>query len=226
MSKKYKAIYPYAWLDEVIEVTLNPAKTNVTKIETPQLKIIEAKFIQELADVVNQLKANTFYLLSTKKLKVLVSQYYKSLSQLKRQATANLDAYPPEHPLVLTGECILLNLQEIEFILKQRYGQYIEEIADKSIDEEISSKDHIPKVTCRLSVDQIGIILRAADDIRLIIASSISIIFRRIVPFLATEKTKVISWNSMRKSSYQIEQSDKDIAVAMLEKMIERIKHY
>ncbi|WP_428330363.1 hypothetical protein [Mucilaginibacter sp.] len=216
--------YPYAWLDEIIEVTLNPSKTNLSAIESQQLKFIENKFNSELGEVLKMLKANTFYVFSSKKVKAIVIQYYQALCFLQRQALANLEAYPSDHPIIYTGENLLQYLQDIESAFKLRYGIYLKDEITPPLEN--AGNENTPKLICRLSVDQLAIIFRAADDAKLIIASSISIIFRRIVPFLATEKKTKISWNSMRKSTYQIEQSDKDIAVAILEKLIDKIKHY
>src|SRR6185437_7544685 len=98
--------YPYAWLDEVVEITLNPEKTNVIELEFQQLEVIAGQFDQELQSVLRNLKASTFYLISSKKIKATVTQYYDSLVLLERQAMENLAAYPEGHPLVTTGETI------------------------------------------------------------------------------------------------------------------------
>jgi len=217
--------YPYAWLDEVIEVTLNPAKTNVIDLQYQQLEIIETKFGLELKVVLNDLKASTFYLLSSKKIRAMVSQYYESLILLEKQAMMNLAAYPDDHPLAATGENIILYIQNMGEAFKKRYGKYITDSTNKDA-VETKNTSTLNKLLCRLSVDQIGLILKAADDTKLIVASSISIIFRSIVPFLSTEKIKNISWNSMRKSTYHIEQIDKDVAIETLENLILKIKEY
>ena len=67
--------YPYAWLDETLEVKLNPEKTNVIEIEFQQLEVIIGQFDQELQSVLRNLKASTFYLVSSKKIKATVTQY-------------------------------------------------------------------------------------------------------------------------------------------------------
>lgn len=224
-NKPIKQDYPYAWLDEVVEITLNPEKSNVTNLETQQLEIIEGKFSDELQKVLNDLKTNTFYLFSTKKIKAAVTNYYDSLLLLEKQAMANLAAYPNDHPLAVTGEQLILYIQTMSAAFKKRYGKYITQGNFAAIQER-SSTPVISKILCKLSVDQIGIILRAADDSKVILASSLSIIFRSIVPYLSTEKIKQISWNSMRKSTYQIEQMDKEVAIATLEKLILKIKEY
>ncbi|MBD1362543.1 hypothetical protein IDJ77_01860 [Mucilaginibacter sp. ZT4R22] len=224
-NKGKKQGYPYAWLDEVIEVTLNPKKANVSELGIQQLLSIESKFDQELQNVLRNLKSVTFYLFSPKKIKAIVTHFYDSLRLLEQQAMENLAGYDDNQPLAAIGENLVLSLQNTAAALKKRYGKYV---IDKFTEDLVTPKQPIviSKILCKLSVDQIGIILKAADDAKLIIASSISVIFRSIVPFLSTENMKNISWNSMRKSTYHIEQIDKDVAIATLEKLILIIKDY
>jgi hypothetical protein len=220
-----KQIYPYAWLDEVVEVVLNPEKTNVAEIELQQLEQIEDKFNKELHAVLKELKANTFYLISSKKIRATVTQYYESLHLLEQQAMTNLAGYPDDHRLAALGENIILYIQEMGTAFKKRYGKYIVSVtADTGVTP--AKPTVIAKLLCKLSTDQIGIILKAADDTKVILASSMSVIFRTIVPYLSTDRNKNMSWDSMRKSTYRMEQSDKDVAIATLEKLILKIKGY
>lgn len=82
------------------------------------------------------------------------------------------------------------------------------------------------KVMCNLSIDQLALILRAADESRLLMARSMNMVFKTIVPYLSTAKRQDISVHSMRTKSYDAEQSDKEKVVAALEDMIRRIKDY
>ncbi|MXV52024.1 hypothetical protein GS399_13665 [Pedobacter sp. HMF7647] len=225
MRNKSFNVYPYAWLDEVIEITLNPEKTKVADLQSQQLEIIESKFDQELQEVLKDLKTNTFYLFSFKKIKAVVTQYYDSLMLLEHQAVQNLSAYPDDHPLAATGENIVLYIRDMGLAFKKRYGKYIVETTNAP-NNTPPRPGLISKILCKLSADQIGIILKAADDTKVVIASSLSLVFRTIVPYLSTDKIKNISWDSMRKSTYRIEQTDKDAAIATLEKLIIQIRNY
>lgn len=225
MERFIKQAYPYAWLDEVVEVTLNPEKTKVTELQFQQLANIESKFDQQLQGVLKDLKTSTFCLFSSKKIKAVVTQYYDSLILLERQATENLAAYPDDHPLAVTGENIVYNIQNMGIAFKKRYGKYISSV----VLEKGTTPPHsvvVSKILCKLSADQIGIILKAADDTKLLLASSLSVVFRTIIPFLSTDKIKNLSWDSMRKGTYHIEQVDKDVAIATLEKLILQIREY
>lgn len=82
------------------------------------------------------------------------------------------------------------------------------------------------KVLCDLSSDQIGIILRAADELRILKAKSMSKVFKSIIPFLATAHKRDLSYNAVRINSYKAEDKDKEIAIAALEKIIRKIKSY
>jgi hypothetical protein len=82
------------------------------------------------------------------------------------------------------------------------------------------------KILCRLTVDQVAIVLKAADEVRLLTARSFSLVLRTIVPFLSTERLQDFSWKSARSSTYKMEGSDKEIAIRALEALIEKIRQY
>lgn len=224
-NRLVRQIYPYAWLDEMVEIVLNPEKTKVTEIGIQQLELIEQQFDRELQMVLKDLKANTFDLFSFKKIKTTVTQYYDSLLLLEKQAMLNLAGYPHGHPLATTGENILCYIGSTNTSFKKRYGKYI---SSYSIEEKDLVKNNtvISKLLCMLSVDQIGLILKAADDIKLIVSRSLSMVFKSIVPYLSTPAKTALSWDSMRSNSYHPEESDKQAAIAALEKLIRQIRDY
>lgn len=82
------------------------------------------------------------------------------------------------------------------------------------------------KVLCSLSADQIGVMLRAMDELKIIQAKSLSAVFEHIVPFLATPQRQNISWQSVRSKSYSVEENDRKIIIATLESMISFIREY
>lgn len=82
------------------------------------------------------------------------------------------------------------------------------------------------KLECDLSADQIGIILRAADEARVVKSRSMSLVFQRIVPHLSTAFKRNLSYQSVRSKSYNAEENDKNIAIMTLEKMIRKIRSY
>ncbi len=82
------------------------------------------------------------------------------------------------------------------------------------------------KVTCDLSTDQTGLIIRAADELRVLVAKSMSEVFKTIVPHLSTPYKEDLSYDGMRSKSYVAEERDKQIAIETLEKIIKKIKGY
>lgn len=82
------------------------------------------------------------------------------------------------------------------------------------------------KIECALSTDQIGLILRAGDESRILKARSMSQVFKTIVPHLSTPHKKELSYESMRSKSYTVEERDKEIAIKTLERIIKHIKDY
>lgn len=82
------------------------------------------------------------------------------------------------------------------------------------------------KVLCKLSTDQTALILRASDELNILIAKSMNHVFKTIVPFLSTPNKVDLSYDAMRSKSYVAEDRDKKIVIETLERMIEQIKEY
>ena len=89
-----------------------------------------------------------------------------------------------------------------------------------------NKSEETSKIKCSLSVDQLSLFLRAADDGKVIIARSLNDLFKQIVPYLSTSHTANISYDSMRSKSYSAETRDKEIVIHALEQMIKNIKEY
>lgn len=82
------------------------------------------------------------------------------------------------------------------------------------------------KVMCVLSTDQTGLILRATDELRILVAKSMNEVFKTIVPHLSTPYKEELSYDGMRSKSYVAEERDKQIAIETLERIIRKIKEY
>ena len=82
------------------------------------------------------------------------------------------------------------------------------------------------KIMCMLSTDQTGLILRATDELRILIAKSMNEVFKTIVPHLSTPHREELSYDGMRSKSYVAEDRDKQIAIETLERIIKKIKQY
>lgn len=82
------------------------------------------------------------------------------------------------------------------------------------------------KIECVLSTDQMGLILRATDESRIVKAKSMTQVFKTIIPYLSTPFKKDLSYQSVRSKSYNAEERDKEIAIQTLEKIIRKIRTY
>lgn len=118
--------------------------------------------------------------------------------------------------------------QHLKMVLEQwlKYEMlYLEKKMERS--DALASKGTVEnKLECDLSADQIGIILRAADEARVVKSRSMSLVFQRIVPHLSTAFKRDLSYQSVRSKSYNAEETDKNTAILTLEKMIKKIRSY
>ncbi|MFH7018598.1 hypothetical protein [Flavobacterium sp. FlaQc-47] len=87
-------------------------------------------------------------------------------------------------------------------------------------------KEKDNKIECILSTDQMGLIIRATDEARIVKAKSMTLVFKTIVPYLSTPHKKSLSYQSVRSKSYNAEEKDKEIAIQTLEKIIKKIRTY
>lgn len=103
------------------------------------------------------------------------------------------------------------------------------ETQDISSSKKNSNPSHLAdqnKIQCTLSSDQMGLILRATDETRILKAKSMSLIFKTIVPYLSTPFKRNLSYQSVRSKSYNPEEKDKEFVIKTLEKIIKHIKEY
>lgn len=213
--------YPFYWLDELAEIILNPEKTPPGTLKPEELTAIQTRLPDEISQISACLKNQAFCLYSTDHIKVIAGHYDQAIRLLQQQVQINLTQYPESSLLRETGQILLDGLSELYRSIHQRYSSYLAENSRDNPDDQ-----PLFKVLCRLSVDQIAIILKAADDIKLVISRSFSLVLRRIIPFLSTERLKNFSWKSARSSTYKMEASDKEVAIHTLEALISKIKEY
>ncbi|WP_423147041.1 hypothetical protein [Rubrolithibacter danxiaensis] len=117
--------------------------------------------------------------------------------------------------------------QEIYYLEKKLHLSIIplqNETAD--LKSSVSAQKEKTKVLCILSSDQMALILRAADELKILMARSMSDVFKTIVPHLSTPYKENLSVDSMRSKSYSAEERDKEIAIQTLEHIIKKISEY
>jgi hypothetical protein len=229
MGNKDPEIYLFNWLDEIVGKSLNPQHTIVSPVDRKALTAWEQQLRSEAEGIWKNLKSRVFFLLSQKKVTAMLTRYEESLDELKRQAMVNMAAYPGDDPLNSFCGQVLSELGQLQPQFRRHYARYLSASPPHphtlSADM-IQENGPLYKVTCRLSVDQIAIILKAADDTRLLAARSFSLVLRSITPYLLTERMLDFSWKSARSSTMKMEDRDKQFSINVLEDLIKKIRDY
>jgi hypothetical protein len=219
--------YPFTWIDEVIEVTMNPVYNRFEEMSSKELSDFHQRFRLEARQAWGQLKQQTFCLGRNKKIKSLVAQYDAALQVLREQATINLEACPDSSPWKAVCQAVSAELDELDKCLHRRFSGYLpHDRAGMTVTP--LQRENMPrgKIFCLLSVDQLAIIFKAADDIKLIVSETLTLIFKSVVPYLSTQEKEDPSWDSMRSKSYHPEEHDKLVTIGALEQIIEQIRKY
>lgn len=150
--------------------------------------------------------------------------HYKEFNQMHRKPGVILN---PQYGDLKT-ELGSWFTQEIFYLEKKLHLTIvpINRSAEQKGSEPTSQKNEPQKLLCILSVDQMALVLRSADDLKIIMARSLNTVFKTIVPHLSTPYQDNISYDSMRSKSYAAETRDKEIVIQTLEQMIKKIKEY
>lgn len=122
-----------------------------------------------------------FCLYCNEQLKAVSGHYDLTFKLLQQQANANLQQYPRSESLRQLGLMILNRLNES---VHSRYKPFSpEDVAPEHIDALKSG--FIDKVLCGLSADQLGIVLKSAFDVKLILGKSLRKV-QGLAPLLST----------------------------------------
>ena len=218
--------YPFALLDEIVEIQLNPKINQHTEGDLEsKLADLKDQLARECDKVWAQLKVQTFNLVSEEHIKVTIDQYLSAINHLKKQLEENIRE-PLAEPGQNSGYQILIApLKDLEASIRERYPIYLANLTVNQPSNKTVQRSSF-KILCHMSADQLGLIIKAADETRLIEARSLSLVYQTIVPFLSTINKKELSWDAMRSSTYHPEEIDKATAISALEKMITKIKQH
>lgn len=173
-------------------------------------------FTQRLAG-----KINEFENIGDKLDKLLMC--FKEFNQMHRKPGVILNPQFRDLKSVLSNWFV----QEIFYLEKKMHLSVtpLQGKAENSKNNPLASKERL-KVLCILSSDQTGLILRAADELRILIAKSMNEVFKTIVPHLSTPYKEDLSYDGMRSKSYVAEERDKKIAIETLERIVKKIRDY
>ena len=149
--------------------------------------------------------------------------YFKSFKQLQKKQSVVFNSKYTN----LNDEICNWFFQEILFLEKKmRLSAIPLQEPDELTKSKANPEKPKQKVMCMLSTDQTGLILRATDELRILVAKSMSEVFKTIVPHLSTPYKEDLSYDGMRSKSYVAEDRDKQIAIETLERIIKKIKQY
>ena len=151
----------------------------------------------------------------------LLLLYYKDFKQLHSNVKITFDASHQNIKDVLENWFT----SEISFLQNR---DEMEELGNLLYKRNLNPLHPIPenKIQCTLSSDQMGLILRATDETRILKAKSMTQVFKTIVPYLSTPFKRNLSYQSVRSKSYNPEEKDKEFVIKTLEKIIKHIKEY
>jgi hypothetical protein len=149
--------------------------------------------------------------------------YFKSFKQLHRKQSVVFNSKYAN----LNDEMCNWFFHEILY-LEKKMRLSIQPAPEPFKSASINTSPETPKhkVMCMLSTDQTGLILRAADESRVLVVKSMNELFKTIVPHLSTPYKADLSYDGMRSKSYVAEDRDKQIAIEALERIIKKIKDY
>ncbi len=146
--------------------------------------------------------------------------HYKAFKQLHRKPGIVLNAQYADLKTVL---CKWFK-HELFYLEKKRHLAIMP--MDENAPPQNAKEGKKHKIQSVLSVDQMALILRSADELKILIARSMNAVFKSIVPHLSTANKEDISYDSMRSKSYSAETRDKEIVIDTLQQMIDRIQDY
>jgi len=166
-------------------------------------------------------KINEFENISDKLDQLLM--YFKEFNQMHRKPGVIFNPQYRDIKTVLTNWFV----QEIFYLEKKMHLSVSPLQGNTELPKQKDSGEkQKQKVLCTLSTDQTGLILRASDELRILVAKSMSEVFKTIVPHLSTPYKEELSYDGMRSKSYVAEERDKHIAIETLERIIRKIKEY
>lgn len=222
--------YLLEWLDLTVTSTLNPNKTDLTMITPIQSRAIIEKATEQTFFIQSQFTVQVFSLTKEKQIKILVGNYYSSLLFLLNKITEINSSNDLQRDNLKEVTATLIScLNELITFLESRFSNYLSapfQIIEKKINEPYVTYSPSGKILCKLSTDQTALILRASNELKILISKSMNHLFKTIVPFLSTPNKINLSYDAMRSKAYVAEERDKEIVIETLERMIKQIKEY
>src|SRR5690554_3439160 len=118
--------YTLEWLDSLITVSLNPAKTDLNDISPQQLTYLKTRIGQEKIKLQSLLNHKVFSLLEGKKIRILINQYHSALILLLDQTMENKKTLPTnKHTFTQLIKELEACLDELLSFIERRFPNYL-----------------------------------------------------------------------------------------------------
>jgi hypothetical protein len=213
--------YPFAAAEELAEQCLQPAAVT-TGARGNHYGLLAEAFRGEMKHLLLRFKGQLFFMANGPERDFLAGVYLRSAALLSETVGAGI-SQTPAGKVRQAAELMLRDSRQLLAAMQSFYtAMFGEQKGSRRLPEPGGGLR--AKISCDLSVDQLGLILRAADESRLIRSGSLSYIFKKIVPYLSTKSREDLSWDSMRSNTYHPEERDKVIAAEAIRGLIARIE--
>ncbi|MBL4675676.1 MAG: hypothetical protein JKY70_05655 [Mucilaginibacter sp.] len=212
--------YPFGRLDLIIANLANLPLNN--RLTTKDSEKLDSAVKAELNQIYFRLKSEIFRRHYLNDSKDIIRAYLTNINYLAVNAQ-KLMATDWENKQL--GKIIRPLLEGLEALRDEISTRFVSVEVNNGNSAKPTSRQ-VFKILCHLSVDQIGLLLKAADEIQLISARSFSQVLQTIVPYLSTEKMENFSWNSARSSTYKMENIDIGVVLKVLESLAAKIRSY
>lgn len=221
--------YLLEWLDMLISTTLDPERTNIREMTPQQATELIHHIRKETATIKTKIKHLAFSLTREKHIRLFLQNHYVSMRILQGLVRERTESGPFQRKDIEQVHLVLqASLEELLLFLETWFARYlpVDGFAKRRNRKTPPIPKNEDKILCNLSTDQIALVLRAADELRILKARSLRSVFRTIAPHLSTPNRKDISFDAMRVNAYKAEDSDKKVAIGQLEHIIKKIKDY
>lgn len=222
MKNKYKLDF----FDRLVSVTMRPERASL--FETNYVTQLLEMASNERQRTVEHINHAIFKLKKEQAVRLHIRNYHAVLKILLElcegyEEDPVYNSAPALHELLKRVRSHLLAL--LDFV-HHRFAYYLSSGDFPGPTPAYQESKEIKKISCRLSVDQLALIFRAAFDEEIIATPSMASLYRWVVPFLSTTSKTDISYNSMRSKAYAAETADKNASIAILQRLINAIRNY
>jgi len=220
--------YPIQWLDNFINSTIHPEKNNRETLVRICSEHTARQIKLEVSNIKTKIKNRVFSMRTKPQIQLYIINHYRSFEVLLSQIGfyRQFKVYENSEPLEILN-ILQCEITELCSFIEIWYTEYLQQASPKRTPPRNDYSKKFKKIIlCNLSLDQIAIVLKAADDSKILVARSMRSVFKAITPHLSTPSQKNLSYESLRVRSYAIKKQDKEVAIKYLNLMIKNIEKY